>query len=158
MTTVVDALRTLDSAGLYLAAEGGRLRCWPKGRLTPELLALLRAHKPELLRMRQPATVANAKTLPAGWQSDPTNTYIGRAAPRLRLPASPFANRFRIGPDGDRAEVIRKYRRWLCGEPELMRRALTELPGKRLICWCTPAACHGDVLVELLNYFCKEQP
>ena len=28
---------------------------------------------------------------------------------------------------------------------------LSELKGKRLGCWCKPAPCHGDVLVELIE-------
>jgi hypothetical protein len=29
--------------------------------------------------------------------------------------------------------------------------ALDELRGKDLACWCTPLACHGDVLLRLAN-------
>lgn len=28
---------------------------------------------------------------------------------------------------------------------------LEELRGKTLGCWCKPEACHGDILIELLN-------
>lgn len=80
----------------------------------------------------------------------PGDVYIGRANGRRRLKASPFANPFVIGKDGDRAEVIATYRAWLLYQPDLLAR-LPELAGKRLACWCSPAACHGDVLVELLN-------
>ena len=29
--------------------------------------------------------------------------------------------------------------------------ALPELRGRNLVCFCAPAACHGDVLLELAN-------
>lgn len=68
--------------------------------------------------------------------------YIGRP--------SKWGNPFVIGKDGDRLEVIQKYRDWIMTQPELMA-ALPELRGKILGCWCRPAFCHGDVLMELLN-------
>lgn len=79
------------------------------------------------------------------------DSYIGRANPRRGLKASPFANPFKIGVDGDRAEVIAKYRLWLIDRPALIHRAVRELRGKRLGCWCAPEACHGDVLAEIAD-------
>lgn len=76
--------------------------------------------------------------------------YIGRANRRRGLQASKWANPFRIGRDGTREEVIAKYREYIIREPELLS-ALPELRGKILACWCRPARCHGDVLLELLG-------
>jgi hypothetical protein len=76
--------------------------------------------------------------------------YVGRAAPRLGLPASPFANPFRIGPDGGRADVIQRYRSWILGRPDLLLR-LHELRGRPLACWCAPEACHAHVLEALVD-------
>jgi hypothetical protein len=83
--------------------------------------------------------------------------YIGRAMYRggWRLPRSKWANPFLIDTprrprDGSRAEVIAKYREYVLATPEL-RAALPELRGKVLGCWCTPLACHGEVLAELAN-------
>ncbi|MFX4887735.1 DUF4326 domain-containing protein, partial [Acinetobacter baumannii] len=45
-----------------------------------------------------------------------------------------------IGRDGTRADVIAKYRAWVATRPELMR-ALEELRGRDLVCWCAPLAC-----------------
>lgn len=50
----------------------------------------------------------------------------------------------------NRKEAIEKFREYLLNSPELMSR-LHELKGKTLGCWCKPAACHGDVLLELAN-------
>lgn len=63
---------------------------------------------------------------------------------------SKWGNPFRIGIDGTRDEVIQKYREWILNRPELIEQ-VPELSGKRLGCWCSPDACHGDVLIELLN-------
>lgn len=70
------------------------------------------------------------------------DVYIGRP--------SFLGNPFRIGPDGTRADVIAKYKRYLLGNPDLLRR-LPELRGKTLGCWCAPQPCHGDVLMYYAN-------
>lgn len=61
-----------------------------------------------------------------------------------------WGNPFTIGEDGTRKEVIEKYRKWLLNNKELLK-CLPELRGKILGCWCKPNACHGDVLLELLE-------
>lgn len=61
-----------------------------------------------------------------------------------------WGNKFLIGKDGNRAEVIAKFRAWIVQQPELMA-SIGELRGKRLGCHCSPAACHGDVLAELAD-------
>lgn len=35
--------------------------------------------------------------------------------------------------------------------PLLVEDARRELRGKELVCWCAPAACHADVLLEIAN-------
>jgi hypothetical protein len=77
--------------------------------------------------------------------------YIGRANPRRGLAASPFANPFTIGKDGDRSQVIEKYRQHLADRPELIDLAAKELTGKHVSCWCKPEACHGDVIEEAVR-------
>jgi hypothetical protein len=80
----------------------------------------------------------------------PGAIYVGRAVPRLGLQASPYANPFKIGPDGGRADVIQRYRSWILGRPDLLFR-LRELRGRPLACWCAPEACHADVLAGLVE-------
>lgn len=70
----------------------------------------------------------------------PFDVYIGRP--------SPWGNPFVIGRDGDRAQVIARYRRWISRQPALLARIPT-LREKALGCWCAPQPCHGDVLAEL---------
>ena len=73
---------------------------------------------------------------------DPYDVYIGRG--------SKWGNPFKIGIDGTREDVIEQYRDWIQTQPHLLN-SLEELRGKTLGCFCSPQACHGDILVELLN-------
>jgi len=76
-------------------------------------------------------------------------TYIGRATRGYRgataYAESKWSNPYRVGLDGDRDAVIRLYRAHLASRSDLMD-ALPELSGRALGCWCSPQACHGDVL------------
>lgn len=76
------------------------------------------------------------------FQHSPEAVYIGRG--------SKWGNPFRIGEDGNRAEVIEKYETYLKLHPELIA-ALHELRGMNLMCHCAPKPCHGDVLLRLAN-------
>jgi hypothetical protein len=68
--------------------------------------------------------------------------YIGRG--------SKWGNPFKIGEHGNREEVIEKYEKWIRKNPKLMS-DLPELKDKTLGCWCSPKACHGDVLCKLVK-------
>ena len=94
-------------------------------------------------------SVANAKTD----AFDPgTFVYIGRANGRYRFKASIWANPFTIGKDGNREQVINLYRDYMHGPHAAhLRPRLPELRDKRLVCWCHPLPCHGDVLVEMVE-------
>ena len=61
--------------------------------------------------------------------------YVGRP--------SVWGNPFRIGRDGDRAEVIRRYEEYLLRNERLMAR-LGELAGRDLACWCAPQPCQVE--------------
>jgi hypothetical protein len=58
-----------------------------------------------------------------------------------------------IGRDGDRAEVIQKFREWVArpAQDALRAEAKTELRGADLVCWCAPLECHGSVWLEIAN-------
>lgn len=91
-------------------------------------------------------TVVNIKrTGPGGW-----DVYIGRAMPRQGLRTSKWANHFKVGQDGTRDDVIRKYREHIMKTPVLLAQ-VGDLRGKRLACWCKPLPCHGDVLAQLAD-------
>jgi hypothetical protein len=92
------------------------------------------------------------------WMEDEQNVYIGRAGivfidgKRYPRESSVWNNTFKIGKDGDRAQVLEKYKEYIAGrlelEPELCEK-LSYLKGKTLGCWCAPERCHGDILYEL---------
>lgn len=82
------------------------------------------------------ASVVNAK-------QEEFDVYIGRG--------TKWENKFHIGTDGTREEVIEKYKIWFKDHPELHNRAIIELQGRILGCHCKPLPCHGDVLVEFLE-------
>jgi hypothetical protein len=80
----------------------------------------------------------------------PDATYIGRG--------SVFGNLKVIGKDGTRDEVIQWYRHWLA-EKIIKRdtdieKAFRELtPDSKLLCFCAPASCHGEVIREYWEFF-----
>jgi len=78
------------------------------------------------------------------------DVYIGRP--------SKWGNPFVIGKDGDRSEVVKKYKTWLMKQPHLLNSIWEELNGKTLGCFCSPEACHGDVLVEILDRMNNPEP
>ena len=74
------------------------------------------------------------------------DVYIGR--PSL------FGNPFSIGKDGDRKEVIAKFREYFRQriiKDAKFRKEVQKLKGKILGCYCKPKECHGDVIVEYLD-------
>jgi hypothetical protein len=80
------------------------------------------------------------------WNQNQSNlprgaVYIGRP--------SKWQNPYEIGIDGNRTEVIQKFRAYLYSSGLI--KDIHELCGKDLICWCKPKKCHGDILIELAN-------
>ena len=69
-------------------------------------------------------------------------------------------NPFHIGRDGNRAEVIEKYRAWLWRAVEdgiIGLDELAALDGQRLACWCAPEPCHGDVLARAARWAARQR-
>jgi hypothetical protein len=73
----------------------------------------------------------------------PGAVYIGRP--------SRYANPFRIGIDGNREEVIRKFESYAIKRTEEEPGWLDPLHGKDLVCSCYPLPCHGDIVIRLAN-------
>jgi len=69
--------------------------------------------------------------------------YIGRP--------SKWGNPYEIGKDGTREDVIKKYIGYMESRPDLVEASRKELKGKDLVCWCSPTACHGDILLNIAN-------
>lgn len=93
------------------------------------------------------AQTTNRQTRVVHCKHNPYDVYIGRGRDPKTGVRGPWGNPFVIGCDGDRAEVIERYERYLLESPGLLAR-LYELKGKTLGCWCAPQPCHGDVLAR----------
>ena len=89
------------------------------------------------------------------------NVYIGRSLKVgiskkdsdqkfFVIPESKYHNPFIIGKDGDRREVLSKFRIYFI-KSGLLECAKTELRGKNLGCWCSPEPCHGHIIKELID-------
>lgn len=72
------------------------------------------------------------------------DVYIGRPGQ--------WGNPFAMRSEGERQDVIEKYRIWIIGEirdGRIKKEDVLRLRGKVLGCWCAPRACHGDVLLDI---------
>jgi uncharacterized protein YebE (UPF0316 family) len=72
--------------------------------------------------------------------------YIGRP--------SKWGNPYMSGRDGTRSEVIARYEQYVRNS-DLIDQVM-ELDQKDLVCWCNPKACHGDVLLKLIDEIYRE--
>jgi len=76
--------------------------------------------------------------------------YIGRP--------SKWGNPFKIGQWYNGKKLTRQdsidcYEDWLLNSDEGIKllKDIHDLKGKDLVCWCSPEACHGDILLRLAN-------
>lgn len=75
---------------------------------------------------------------------------VGRGAVKIDR-SSPYGNPFVIGRDGDREEVINKFRTYALERLQREPDWLKPLVNKDVLCWCKPLPCHGDVILELVE-------
>lgn len=91
------------------------------------------------------------------WCEDPNNVYIGRRGivfiDKVRYPTkdSIYANPYKVSKTLTREDVIKMYRDYIVKKISSGEIDIEALRGKNLGCWCKPEACHGDVLIELLE-------
>lgn len=103
------------------------------------------------------ATAAEAplRTRVVHCMRDEYDVYIGRPHPSIPIEKRPkgylWGNRFVIGRDGTRKEVVLKYMKSVLSNKALVSRIRLELRGKVLGCWCHPEMCHGDVLAMIAD-------
>lgn len=84
------------------------------------------------------------------------DVYIGRAG---KGQDGYFGNPFRIEPGASRGATIDRFRAYFTerlATDALFRERVLALRGKRLGCFCKPAACHGDVIAEWIDSQPKE--
>lgn len=85
--------------------------------------------------------------------------YIGRGGKGKK--GSPLANPYQIGADGSREEVFALYKDWLVRQvdlgnvgvvEELERIAnLAKDSNVKLVCFCSPKPCHGEIIKEMIE-------
>ncbi len=67
-----------------------------------------------------------------------------------------YQNKYVIGIDGDRVEVVRKFdvyfQKRIATDLNYFQ-AVIKLLGKKIGCCCAPLACHGDIYVKFLNEY-----
>lgn len=89
-------------------------------------------------------TVININQAPPGWRSNPAYVYIGR--PSL------FQNPFLVGNDRDLCiQHFTVYFHHRLSRDADFRAAVLALRGRTLVCFCSPLACHGNVIAAWLN-------
>lgn len=88
--------------------------------------------------------------------------YIGRANAKHHQAKSFFANPFvmKDQSDKERTRVVAEYKTWILDQlaKNIISIAdLLALEGKKLVCYCAPKACHGDVIKELIAIYRKDK-
>jgi hypothetical protein len=98
----------------------------------------------------------------AQWMANPNHVYIStrmivlvankRFPPKNSMWHNPFSPK-----SSSLEECHQKYRKYIINKisKEGLIDELLDLDGKVLGCWCKPDACHGDILVELIEYYKK---
>lgn len=96
------------------------------------------------------------------WMQDENNVYIGRKGivfidgKRFPPESSEFRNPYKIDQNNDRNSVLQKYKKYIIerlnNEPDLLKK-LVDMKNKNLGCWCAPDACHGDILLSLIEKY-----
>jgi hypothetical protein len=83
----------------------------------------------------------------------PDDVYIGRPG----LWGNPFshldgAGQFKVVSREVAVDLYRHYLWSQINDGEVKLEDLAALNGKTLVCWCKPAACHGDVLTKAAQW------
>lgn len=111
------------------------------------------------------------KTIVVNCIKDFYDIYIGRPGalhgpPEFGSWEQHFGNPFKIYRDGNRKTTIKKCEKWLRGtaykvvEPKRRKwilKNLHRLKNKRLGCYCSPLACHGDIYVKLIKELSRKR-
>ena len=85
------------------------------------------------------------------WKDGNCDVYIGRRGRHLPWK---WGNPFTIGISGTREDVIKQFKTWVESEDPRaiwIREHIHELKDKKLGCFCSPLACHGDVLAKMAD-------
>lgn len=80
--------------------------------------------------------------------------YIGRYNKQYNLNKSIFANPYKVETTEERGTTIDKYRIWLyeqIANGDITKTDLMALNNKKLVCYCKPLSCHGDIVKETVE-------
>lgn len=89
------------------------------------------------------------------WLAEPKHLYIGRTVPWVKsAKRSLWANPYPVSKHG-LANSLKFFREHV--QAHLMDRIHELGQYTELGCWCHPNPCHGDVLLELYNEYCKKK-
>ena len=78
--------------------------------------------------------------------------YVGRYKTYYNLPASKFANPFKISNTCTRKESVAKFKEYFMSNEELKSAAIKEIPSNAILaCWCHPLSCHADIIAQFIN-------
>ena len=152
-------LRMADTLGIPAINLGLALSRYETATNIPrEVLHILRTTRETSRNMpvaaaaaekRQATIVANKRDI----EPLPGDVYIGRP--------SRWGNPFKVAAEDERSEAIERYRDRLAEDLEQNRTTaadLCTLAGRRLVCWCAPKPCHGDVLASAADLARKGLP
>jgi hypothetical protein len=92
--------------------------------------------------MRRKLDPRSPPTRVVNCREEPADLFIGRP--------SKWQNPYRVGVNGNRETVLKRFREWFIRQPRLLLQ-VASLRGKTLGCDCPPAPCHGHVIAELVN-------
>lgn len=113
-----------------------------------------------------PTTVVNLRAIP---DIRPDDVYIGRASSFHVVLAKTEGNKIAgfsgcfgnpFHGEGTREEHVAQFRAYAIGRVEhdtQYRERVASLHGRRLLCFCAPKSCHGDVLAELADQLHEEE-
>lgn len=86
------------------------------------------------------------------------DVYIGRAGNGRD---GYFGNPFPLRAGEERGSTLEKYREYFLKRLETdseFKEKVLSLQGKTLGCFCSPNACHGDIIAEYVNIYYEQLP
>jgi len=98
-------------------------------------------------------TVVNKRA--RGLKPNAHRRYIGRGSiwgnPFTHLPLSRTKAQFQVKTAEESMACFESWLRERLAKDLDLRRKLLELDGHKLVCYCKPAPCHGDILIKLIE-------
>jgi hypothetical protein len=99
------------------------------------------------------AAVVNKRA--RGFKPNANHRYIGRGSlfgnPFTHLPLSRTKAQFQVKTEQESMACFESWFRERLANDVTLRQKLLELDGHELVCYCKPAPCHGDILINLIE-------